>query len=92
MEGKIELLLLTILGVVIIVQLLSSTIGIIFTSFGYLGANLSSGGVNGSPSAGVPTIGAFFSSGGVVGLIFGVIALLIVIFLLFNMAKNARGR
>ena len=80
-EGKIEILLLAIVGVIIIVNLLASTVGQVFTQFGYLGSNLTANGVQ---------FGAMFSSGGVIGLIFGVVALLIVIFLLFSMLKGAK--
>lgn len=87
-EHTFEIIIIAIVLIVAVVQILASTVGLVFTSFQYLGSNLTSGGINGSTTGGTP-IGSLFNAGGLVGLIFGLIVFLLVLFLLFRMLKSS---
>lgn len=84
LEHTLEIIIIVIVLIVAVVQVLASTVGLIFTSFGYLGTNLTANGQS--------SVGGFFSQGGLMGLIFGLIVFLLVLFLLFKMLRGSHSR
>jgi len=81
-QDKMMNILMIVVFVVAIIQVITSTMGTVFTNLGYLGTNLTSQGV---PFA------DFFSTGGIMALIYGIAIVILIIGAFFAMGAKMKG-
>ena len=81
-QNKMMNILLIVVFVVAIIQVITSTMGTVFSNLGYLQTNLSAQGV---PFA------DFFASGGIMALIYGIAIVVLIIGAFFAMGSKMKG-